>query len=100
MQVHTTPVEVYNKSTWNASFTNREHLYSKATWPLVIAAASFVSIILSNLRLTQRDTAPTSSRHAVTLKGQRQKRTEIIDFTDSEKRQTTLWLPMRVLFHF
>lgn len=63
----------YNKPTWNASFTNGKHLYSTATWPLVIAAAFFVPVILRHLRLTHHDIAPTSPRHSVTVKGHRQK---------------------------
>lgn len=49
---------------------NGKHLHSAATWPVVIAAAFFVAAILHNLRLTQHDPTPTSSRgHSVTAKG-------------------------------
>lgn len=60
------------KLTWNASFTDGKHLYSTATWPLVIAAAFCVPVILRHLGLTQRGIAPTSPRHSVTVKGHRQ----------------------------
>ena len=48
---NTLPLWRYNKPTWDASCTNGEHLYSRATWPLVIAAAFFVPVILRHLRL-------------------------------------------------
>lgn len=69
---HAYPLWLYNKPTWNASFTNGKHLYSTATWPLVIAAAFFVPVVLRHLRLTQHDITP-SPRLSVTVKGHRQK---------------------------
>lgn len=74
-----------NKPTWNASFTDDDHLYSTATWPMVIAAAFFVPVILWNLGRTQHDTTPTSQRHSVTVKWV-SKSIEIIDFISWEDR--------------
>lgn len=63
------PLWRYNKPTRIASFTNGKHLYSTATWPLVIAAAFFVPVILRYLGPPQHDAAPTSPRRSVTVKG-------------------------------
>lgn len=65
---------------------NEKHLYSKATWPLVIAAAFFVPVTLRHPGLTQH-IALTSPRHSATVKVKRPKEiSEIIDLTDGEER--------------
>lgn len=76
----------YNEPTWNASSTNGKHLHSTAARPLVIATAFFVLVILRHLRLKQRDTAPTSLRRSVTVKGHRRENIKIMHFTNSVKR--------------